>query len=73
VLADSPREAEEQAIASLKEEDKFRRLVETTEREMGFQNGWSVRVESIGELSWFRWHFSKFAPSFIYYPDDAAS
>ena len=72
VLADSPGDAEEQAIASLKQEDKFRGLVETTEREMGFQNGWTVRVESIGELSWFRWHFSKCSPSFICYPDDAA-
>lgn len=72
VLADSPKDAEEQAIASLKQEDKFLGLVETTEREMGFQNGWRVRAESIREQSWFRWHFSKCSQSFICYQDDAA-
>src|SRR6476620_3710476 len=72
VLADTPADAERQAIDSLKEEDKFRELVDTTERELGFQNGWSVRVDSIGQLSWFRWHFSKYSPSLIYYLDDSA-
>jgi hypothetical protein len=71
VLADTPAEAERQAIDSLKEEDKFRELVDTRERELGFQNGWSVRVDSIGQLSWFRWYFSKYSPSLIYYLDDA--
>lgn len=70
VLADSPEEAERSAIATLQQEERYRSLVETTERELGSRDGYRLRLESIGELSWFRWHFSRHSPSFIFYQDD---
>ena len=70
VLADSPEEAERSAIATLQQEERYRSLVETTERELGSRNGCSVRLDDIGHLSWWRWHFTKHSPSFIFYGDD---
>ena len=70
VLADSPQDAEREAIVALQEEERYRGLVEATERESGSRDECSVRLESIGQLSWFRWHFSKTSPSFIFYSDD---
>jgi hypothetical protein len=35
VLADTPEDVERRAIATLEREDRFRGLVETTERELG--------------------------------------
>jgi hypothetical protein len=70
VRAESPKDAERSAIATLEQEERYRGLVETTERETGRRDGCRVRLESIGELSWFRWHFSRHSPSFIFYSDD---
>ena len=70
LLADTSEDAEQDAISMLEREEKYRWLVETTEREVGFRGGWRVRLESIGQLSWLRWHFTKYSPSFIFYSDD---
>ena len=70
VLADSPEEAERMAIATLEQEERYRGLVETTERELGSRDGCRVRLESIGQLSWFRWRFSRHSASFMFYSDD---
>jgi hypothetical protein len=70
VLAASPEDAERSAVATLEQEERYRGLLETTERELGSRNGYRLRLESIGELSWLRWHFSKHSPSFIFYQDD---
>jgi len=70
VFANSPEAAERSAIAALEREERFRGLLETTERELGSRDGCKVRLESIGELSWLRWHFSRSSPSFIFFQDD---
>jgi hypothetical protein len=70
VLADSPEEAEQSAIATLQQEERYRSLVETTERELGSGDGCRVRLDDIGYLSWWRWHFTKHSPSYIFYGDD---
>ena len=70
VLADSPEDAERRAVATLEQEERYRGLLETTERELGSRARYSLRLENIGELSWFRWHFSKHSQSFIFYSDD---
>lgn len=70
VLADSPGDAERRAIATLEQEERYRELLKTTERELGSRDGYALRVESIGKLSWFRWYFSRHSPSFIFYEDD---
>jgi len=70
VLADTPEDAERRAVATLEHEGRYRELLEITERELGSRVGYRLRLESIGELSWFRWHFSRHSPSFIFYPDD---
>ncbi len=70
VLADSPEDAERQAIATLQLEQRYRGLVETTERELGRRDGCSVRLDRIGQVSWFRWHFSRYSASFIFYSDE---
>ena len=70
VLADSPEEAEQSAIATLEQEERYRGLLETTERESGSRTGCRVRVDSIGHLSWWRWCFTRYSPSFIFYGDD---
>ena len=70
VLADSSEEAERSALATLEQEERYRGLIETTERELGSRAGCRVRLESMGELSWFRWHFSRHSPSLIFYSDD---
>ncbi|HLP77513.1 MAG TPA: hypothetical protein VK327_11415 [Candidatus Paceibacterota bacterium] len=70
VLADSPEDAERSAIATLQQEARYRSLVETTERELGSRDGCKVRPDDIGYLSWWRWHFTKYSPSFIFYGDD---
>jgi len=72
VVADSARDAEQMAIEALEKEERYRHLVETTARELGFSNSCSVRLDSIGHLSWFRWHFSRYSPSLIFYSDEAA-
>ncbi len=70
VLADSPEEAERSAIATLQQEERYRSLVETTERELGSRDGCHVRLDDIGYLSWWRWHFTRYSLSFIFYQDD---
>jgi len=65
VLADSPEDAERKAVATVEQEEKYHALVRTTERELGNRDGCSVCLESIGQLSWFRWHFSRHSSSFI--------
>src|SRR5439155_9800366 len=70
VLADSPQDAGRKAIATLQQEERYRGLVETTERELGSRDGCRVRLDSIGQLSWFRWHLSRHSPSFICYSDE---
>src|SRR5258708_35859804 len=67
VLADSPEDAERQATATLQHEQRYRGLVETTERELGSRGGCSGRLGRIGPLSWVRWHFFGYSPSFIFY------
>jgi hypothetical protein len=70
VLAETPEDAERRAVATLEQEERYRGLLATTEQELGSRNGFRLRLESIGELSWFRWHFSKHSPSFIFYQDE---
>jgi hypothetical protein len=70
VLADSSADAERSAIATLQQEEKYRSLVETTERESGSRDGCSIRLDSIGQLSWWRWYFTRHTASFIFYSDD---
>jgi len=70
VLADSPQDAGRKAIATLQQEERYCGLVETTERELGSRDGCRVRLDSIGQLSWFRWHISRHSPSFIFYSDE---
>ena len=72
VLADSPEEAERSAIATLQQEERYRSLVETTERELGSRDGCRIRLrlDHIGHLSWWRWHFTKHSPSFIFFEED---
>jgi hypothetical protein len=70
VLADSPEQAGQSAIATLEYEERYRGLVETTERESGSRAGCRVHVDSIGHLSWWRWCFTRYSPSFIFYGDD---
>jgi hypothetical protein len=70
VLADSPEAAERKAIAELEQEERFRGLLESTERSLGSRNGCRVRVQTIGELSWLRWHLSRQSSSFIFFQDD---
>ena len=70
VLADSPEAAERRAIATLEQEERYRGLVETTERELGSRDGCKVRLDSIGHISWWRWYFTKYSPSFIFFGDD---
>lgn len=69
--ADSPEEAERSAIVMLEQEERYRGLVETTARELGSSARCSVRVDNISYLSWWRWRFRKYSPSFIFYGDDA--
>jgi hypothetical protein len=69
-LADSPEDAERKAIDALQQEEKFRWLVEATKREPGSQGGCRIRLDNIGHLSWFRWHFTKCPPSFVFYSKD---
>ena len=52
------------------QEERYRSPVETTERELGSRDGCGVRLDHIGYLSWWRWHFTKHSPSFIFYGDD---
>ncbi|MFO1487375.1 MAG: hypothetical protein U1F65_02755 [Verrucomicrobiota bacterium] len=70
VLADSPEEAERSAIVTLQQEERYRYLVKTTERELGRRDSCRVRMDEIGYLSWWRWHFTKWSPSFIFYEDN---
>jgi hypothetical protein len=70
VLADSPEDAERTAIATLEQEERYREFVEATERELGSRAGYQVRVDDIGRLSWWRWCFTSYSPSFIFYSDD---
>ncbi len=70
VLAETPEEAERKAIAGLEAEEKYRWLVQETQKQLGTSNGCNVRLENIGELSWFAWHFGKHSNSFIYYSDE---
>jgi hypothetical protein len=70
VLADNPKDAERKAIAALEQEERYRELVGTTERESGSRAGCRVRLDDIGYLSWWRWYFTKCSPSFIFYGDD---
>ena len=70
-VADTPEEAEHKAIAALRAEEQFQRLVEMTERELGNRHRCELRVDSIGELSWLGWHFSRFRgwKSFVFHGD----
>jgi hypothetical protein len=70
VVADTPEAAESKAIAALEQEERFQGLLEATEQKLGSRNGCRVRLESIGELSWFRWYFSRQSSSFIFFQDD---
>ena len=70
VLADCPEDAERKAISTLEQEERYHGLLETTERELGSRASCRIRLESIGELSWFRWFFSRMPQSFIFYQDD---
>ena len=66
-MARSVAEAEERAIAALEREERYRELIEATEKELGGKTECKVRVESIGYLSWWRWSFTKYSLSFIFY------
>ena len=70
VLADNPEEAERRAIGTLEQEERYRGLVESTARELGSSAGCRVRLDSIGHLSWWRWRFTRYSPSFIFFSDD---
>jgi hypothetical protein len=70
IIAESPQDAERLAVEKLEQEDRYQQLVETTAKELGFRNSGSVRIDSIGHISWFRWHFSRHSPSFVFYSDE---
>jgi len=71
VIAENAQDAERLAIETLEQEERYQELVETTAKELGFRNSCSVRLDSIGYLSWIRWNFSRHSPSFIFYQDEA--
>jgi hypothetical protein len=71
VIAENADEAKRTAIETLELEKRYQELVEITAKELGFRNSCSVRLDSIGYLSWFRWHFSRHSPSLIFYQDEA--
>src|SRR5262249_22917449 len=70
VLADGPDDAERRAVALLEKEERYRGLLEATRKELGNLDGFRLRLENVGELSWLRWHFSRHSTSFIFYQDD---
>ncbi len=70
VLADNLEEAERKAITIVQQTEVYRLLVETTERELGSREGCRLRIESIGQVSWWRWHFNRSSPGFIFYNDE---
>ena len=69
-MADTPRQAEERVIAALRQEEKFRWLANATEAS---GTSYSVRADSISEVSWFRWYFSKVPKGFAFYTDEDQS
>jgi len=71
VLAGNAEEAKRSAIETLEQEKRYLELVEITAKELGFRNSCSVRLDSIGYLSWFRWRFGRHSQSLIFYQDEA--
>jgi hypothetical protein len=67
VRADTPQDAERQAIAVLQTEERYHSITESTQ-----QHG-RVELESVTELSWFSWHFSREPRGFIFYTDENAA
>ena len=66
VRAETPQEAERRAIAALQAEDRYRSVTASTQRG-------TVELESVTELSWFSWHFSRDPRGFIFYTDESAA
>lgn len=70
-MADSPEQAEKRVIAALKEEEKFRWLVNASEASS--RSSYSIRADTVSEVSWFRWHFFKVPRGFAFYTDEDQS
>jgi len=66
VQADTPDAAGRVAIDVLEKEERYRELSQTTDRELGTSDGCEVHMESVIELSWFRWYFSRQTEAFIF-------
>lgn len=63
VRALTPHDAEQQAIAALQTEERYRSIAHS-------QKHGRVELESITELSWFTTHFSREPRGFIFYADE---
>lgn len=70
VLADGLADAKQNAINAVKREEKYQTLLEMTEASSGSQEHCRLQIDSIGRLPWWRWYFSKYSPSFIFYSDE---
>jgi hypothetical protein len=70
VLADTPEDAARSALAELQREEKYRQLVESTANALGSGAGCNVEVDSVGSLSWWRWHFNRPLSGYIFYSDE---
>jgi hypothetical protein len=70
VLADTPEDAERLAAETLKQEDRYRGLMGDAVRKGGNVDNIEIQLESLSEVSWFRWLFAKPSPAFIFYQDE---
>ena len=66
VRAQTPQDAERDAVAAFRAEERYRSLAEDGE-------GGRLDVESVTELSWFSWHFSRQPRGFIFYTNEHAA
>lgn len=67
IQAETPEAATRDALAALRQEERFRELEAATQRELGNDATITVQRDNIGELSWFRWHFFRHSNAFIFY------
>lgn len=73
MLAGTPDDAERLAAEKLRQEDRYRDLMASAARTgVNFENC-EMQLESLSEVSWFRWHFAKPSPAFIFYQDEEVS
>lgn len=70
VLADAPEDAERLAAETLAKEDRYKDLMASAASTGGSFENCTMQLESLSEVSWFRWHFAKPSPAFIFYQDE---